>query len=103
MEEHIRSPGRYFHSLTAKGVLNEDQCSTIMQQGTEEYKIRKLLELISLHERGYDVFVADLKRQRIAAHVAVHLKKRVNEIVKKKESEILNAINLEYCSYNIDL
>ena len=79
LEDHIRDPGRYFPLLRRKKILSQAECSSIKKH---EYQIQKFVELISLKEGGYDVFVEALKSLRVNAHVAAHLKRRVLEVDK---------------------
>lgn len=76
LEEHIRCPLKYFPLLTRKGVLSAAQCSDIKQQ---QYQVQRFVELLTLSEIGYDVFLQALKRQRVNAHVANYLRKKVIE------------------------
>ena len=79
LADHIRDPGRYFPLLKRKKILSQAECSSIKKH---EYQVQKLVELISLKEGGYDVFVEALKSLRVNAHVAAYLKRRVLEVDK---------------------
>lgn len=80
LEEHINDPGKYFPFLRRKKILSQAECCSIREQGCVVYQVQKLVELISLKENGYDVFVEALKSLRVNAHVAVHLKRRLSEV-----------------------
>ena len=79
LEDHIRDPRKYFPLLKRKKILSQAECSSIKKH---EYQVQKFVELISLKEGGYDVFVEALKSLRVNAHVAAHLKRRVSEVDK---------------------
>ena len=79
LDDHISDPRKYFPLLRRKNILSQAECSSIKKH---EYQAQKFVELISLKEGGYDVFVAALKSLRVNAHVATHLKRRVSEVDK---------------------
>ena len=83
LEKHIVDPGRYFPALLGKKVLSSAQCSDIKGQRSVEYQVQRFVELICLHEQGYDIFFKDLRTQRTHAHVAAHLKRKVAEFWKQ--------------------
>lgn len=80
LEEHICDPGRYFPFLKRKKILSQAECCSIRQQQCFEYQLQKFVELISLKEDGYDMFVEALRNQKVNAEVAAHLRKRVSEV-----------------------
>lgn len=79
LEKEIKDPGRYFPALIEKRVLNQAQCSDIRKQPNQ---LQKFLELLSVDQRGYGVFVQALRDQRVHAHVARYLKEKVLELDK---------------------
>jgi hypothetical protein len=78
LEQHICDPGQYFPVLKQKDILSQAECSWIKKQRCVEYQVQRLVELISLKNDGYDVFMKALRRQN--AHVATQLKRRVSEV-----------------------
>ena len=94
LEENLREPVKYFPFLVNKGVLDSSQCSLIKQQPSVEFQVRKFLELVALKEEGYDVFVSALKLQKVHAHVASYLKRKVhsmlNKLSKPGESDLVS-------------
>lgn len=80
LAEHVCYPGRYFPFLTKKKVLSDADCSSIKQQRCVEHQVQKFVELISLKECGYDMFLEALKKEKVNIHVRSYLSKRVLEV-----------------------
>lgn len=83
LEEHLGDPQPYFTALTKYKVLSRGQCDEIRRQRSEELQLQKCLELVSEHERGFDVLVEAMIRQRTHSGLGKHLQKKVEEILPK--------------------
>ena len=100
--EELSDPGRYFHGLRGKNVLNTVDTQLIKSKSTNHEKIEEFMTLISRRwsshsQHGFDVFVEALQKQRVHAHVARTLLRALNK--KKAEAEktgsckLINALN----------
>ena len=81
LEEHLGDPQRYFTALTRDKVLSREQCEEIRRQRSEELQLQRCLELVSAHERGFDVLVEAMIRQRTHSGLGKELQKKVEEIL----------------------
>ena len=88
--EELGDPGRYFHELRGKNVLNTFDTQLIKSKPTNRKKTEEFVTLISRRrsshgQHGLDVFVEALKKQRVQAHIARTLLCALNK--KKAEAE----------------
>ena len=90
LKENIRNPDRYFHSLKKHNILTEEQCQEIKNISDIKDRIVRLVELISSHRRGFDVFSTITRKSNVDIHIASHLSKKVSEAALLLESPAYN-------------
>ena len=91
--EELGDPGRYFPCLKSKDLLSQVESETIRSKTTTQEKVEEFVRVIGDRRESkkgepvFDVFVEDLKRQKVQAHIARALQRTFARKKAEKERE----------------
>ena len=75
LQEELGDPSRYFRDFVKQGLLTEVQCERIKQQSTNAEKVSELVKVVCYKDGAFETFCRAVRRLRVHAHVAAHLKR----------------------------
>jgi len=89
--EELGDPGRYIPSLRAKNLLDTNDTEVIRNAPTSARKTELMLDIMMkreghLSEHPLDIFINELKKQRVQVHIARRLGRTLKKRTKEAES-----------------
>ncbi len=79
LKENVKNPECYFVSLKKHNILTEEQCQELRTISGFKARMAKLVELVSTHPKGFDVFCTLTRKNREDNHVSSFLKRKLSE------------------------
>lgn len=79
LQQGLGDPCRYLRAIRDEGYLTAEECQCI-KSGTSDSEKIELFILMLCNQRSskaFDVFVAELRKQRVHASIASHLKREI--------------------------
>jgi len=86
IKENMRNPNYYFPYLKKHGVITDKQHQEMRQIANIELRIAKLIKVVSLHFKGFDLFLRLCRLHRPDNHISSYLKRRLNETMSLSSS-----------------
>ncbi len=87
----LGDPSRYIPSLRAKNLLDQKDTQLIRSQTTNDIKTERLVEFLLKRqghkgEHSLDIFINELKNQKVQVHIARRLQRTLKKMMKESES-----------------
>lgn len=81
LQQGLGDPCRYLRAIRKEGYLTDEECQWIRSCTTDSEKIELFISMLCNQKssQAFDVFVAELRKQRIHASIASHLKRALRE------------------------